>query len=474
MSELKKPPYSPGEVLELKIDDLNHKGEGVGKAAGFTLFVPGALPGEIVRAEVYRLRKNHGEAKQLLLKEQSSYRVEPPCSHFPQCGGCQIQHLAYEKQLSWKQKRVSESLKRIAGLENSADITASVLGMSEPWRYRNKARIHFAVTGNRVIAGFYQKQSHRIIDIKDCPVQHPTNAQMITVLREALRQYTGLKGKPGNKKSKPALPVEEAELRTSFSTGNCLVTLIAPINKAKKNPGRLKEEYKKLAELIGRIAKVPLAGISLYLPGKDSGKYLTLSGEPYLEETIPPFQYRLSPASFFQVNPEQAAILYDQAASMSGNPQTAYDLYCGTGNFSLYLGRKAEEVTGVDSKASAIKDARANAALNEMLNINFINARAEEIPELLSYGKQPKAIFINPPRRGCSPELLNAVLAAGPERIIYVSCNPATLARDLKYLKEQAFAACSVQPVDMFPHTTHIESAVLLQFAPYYFLPASK
>lgn len=463
MSGNYRPPYNPGEVLQLQVDDLNHRGEGVGKANGFTLFVDGALPGETVQAKINKVHKKYGEASLLSLKDKSPHRVNPPCPHFPRCGGCQIQHLAYKEQLAWKQKRIKETLKRIANLEEAENITHPVLGMEEPWHYRNKTRIHFALSGNRIIAGFYQKQSRRIIDIGNCRVQHPSADRMIAVLREAIRQHTGLKNNRPGRKGNTFLPVEEADIRTSFHSGNCLVTLFPPSKMAKKSPGYLKEHYKKLAGLIGKISDIPLAGITLYRPGKEEGRYLTLLGEPCLEEVIPPFQYRLSPASFFQVNPQQAAVLYEQAVVMAGSPHTAFDLYCGTGNFSLYLGRTAEEVIGVDSEAAAIRDAGENAVLNEMLNLRFIHARAEECPDLLDEGRQPKAIFLNPPRRGCSPELLKAVIGAGPERLIYVSCNPATLARDLNYLSEYEFTARAVQPVDMFPHTGHVESIALVK-----------
>ena len=465
MKKMKKPPCQPGQVIKLEINDLNHMGEGVGKTDGFTLFVPGALPGEVVSAEVKRLRKNHGETRLLAVEKASPNRITPHCKYFFSCGGCQLQHLDYTGQLAWKKKRVAETLKRIAGLDNAEIITRPVLGMENPWHYRNKARVHFSIEKGRVTGGFYRRQSHRLINIEDCPALHPHASKTINTLRTVLNNHTGKRQKAGSGKSNQEvfLPVKEATIRTSFATGSCLVTLIPPAAAARKDPGQLKKEYSKLADILGRTSEVPLSGITLLIPGKSNRNHLTLWGEPGLEEIIEPFRYHLSPDSFFQVNPQQAAVLYEQAASLCGRPRTAFDLYCGTGNFSLYLGQTAEEVIGVDSEAAAIKDAKENAVLNEMLNLHFVHARVEETPDLLDEGRQPKAIVLNPPRQGCSQELLDAVSKAGAERIIYISCNPATLARDLNHLQAVGYSASIAQPLDMFPHTGHVETVALLQ-----------
>ncbi len=458
----RKAPCAQGQVIELEITDLNHRGEGVGKTGGFIVFVPQALPGEIVKAEISAVRKSFAGAELISRKQQSPHRTNPACAYYPDCGGCQVQHLTYEKQLAWKHEKVAETLRRIASAE--PDIKP-VLGMSDPWSYRNKAQIHIGLAGEHVTTGFYQKQSHRIIDITDCPVQHPQNAEMINAIRQAAQEY--VKNESGRTAEDP-LPVNKATIRSSFSTSKSLITLTvsAPEETCDLNTletSSLKNKMKKLADLINEEAKNPPAGIILYQPGKKGGQQITLTGQSYLEEDISPFHYRISPRSFFQVNPKQAKTLYEQAALLSGRPNTAYDLYCGTGNFALYLSKAAEQVIGIDSDNSAIKDARENAKFNKISNVQFINTRAEELPSMLMKGKHPKTIFLNPPRQGCAPALLDAIIKAKPERIVYISCDPATLARDVSRLQQSKYALKIVQPVDMFPHTSHIENVTLLE-----------
>ena len=444
------PPCKEGKILEIEITGLNHRGEGVGKKNGFTIFVPKALPGEKVEVKVTALRRNYAEAALLSLISIADHRTSPPCPYFNRCGGCQVQHLDYEKQLAWKQDMVNETLRRIAAIEAPV---LPIIGMDNPWSFRNKAQIHLGLDSRRVIAGFFEAKSHQIIDIEDCLVQHPLIAQMINHIRTAGQKYIDMQ----DRRDRNHLPVNGAVIRSSFSTTRSLVTLTG---KESSNPGSLK----KLASLIYGEAKHLITGVTLLQAGKNGGciKHINLFGQPFLEEEIAPYRYRISPQSFFQVNPRQAAVLYEQAALLAGNPRTAFDLYCGTGNFALYLSRKADNVIGVDSESSAIEDARANSALNNINNVKFINARAEEIPGLLLKGEHPKTLYLNPPRDGCSPSLLEAAAAAKPERIIYISCNPATLARDLGLLPQNEFKIRQVQPIDMFPHTSHVETVVLM------------
>jgi len=456
MVENRKPPFKQGQFVELEITDLNHRGEGVGKKDGFTFFVPQALPGEKVRVKVSAVRKNFAGATLDYLKQKSPHRVEPPCPYFPECGGCQIQHLSYEKQLAWKHEKVTETLRRIAGIQPFIE---PVIGMINPWRYRNKAQVHLGIANDRVLTGFYQQQSHQIVDLTDCLVQHPQNVEMINTIRQAAQKYVELKYFPVEK---DPLPLNRATIRSSFATGKSLISFTGP-GTSKNDPFILKKNLEKLAELITTAAgKKPPSGIVLCQPDKAGNLDIDLSGQPYLEEDILPFRYRISPRSFFQVNPQQAGKLYEKAASLSGSPRTAYDLYCGTGNFALYLSKTAEQVIGIDSDSSAIKDAKENAILNKISNVQFINARVEEMPDILLKGNHPVTIIINPPRQGCSPVLLDIIVRAKPERIVYISCNPATLARDISRLQQSNFAVSVVQPVDMFPQTSHVENCVLL------------
>ncbi len=450
--KVNRQPCAEGEKHTVEISDLNHRGEGVGKTAGYTLFVPGALPGEIVKALITKAHKNYAEAILLLRNKPSPFRAEPQCPYYNSCGGCQLQHLEYEKQLDWKYKMVAETLRRIAGVETVIKLP---LGMDNPWRYRNKAQIHIGPGKDSIKAGFYETKSRRIIDIEDCLVQHPINSRAINAIRRALQQYAAKE----NLTNPDKLPITGAAIRASFTTSKCLVTLIG-----REKNGRLKHEnLMELAGLINAETDNQTTGIVLQQAGKKGLNDFTLYGQPYIEEDIAPFRYRISPQSFFQVNSTQAGVLYEQAASLTGNPHSAYDLYCGTGNFSLYLSMKANKVIGIDSSRAAIADARVNASANSVENIEFINARTEDIKPLLFKGKNPKTIILNPPRKGCSRGLLDTVAEANPERIVYISCNPATLARDIKHLQQNNYSTTLVQPVDMFPHTSHIETITLLQ-----------
>jgi len=456
MAKKKKPPLIPGEEYEVEISDLNHRGEGVGKIEGFTLFVPRTLPGESARVTIKKVRKNYAEADLLAITGASEGRSEPPCPHFPACGGCQLLHLAYEEQLAWKKKRVKETLKRIAGITPEIK---PVLGMKEPRHYRNKADLHLEFAGSTIKAGFYEAYSHRVVDISSCLVQHPSNNILLKAVREAAHDYMRyFNNKPGNED----LPFSRAIIRSSFATGKSLLALVGSgINKSRNLPEQ-NNRLQKLSDMICTRAGTPPAGI-VFLPEKqENSRQAVLTGQDYLEERIGPFTFRISPRSFFQVNTGQAETLYEQALSLSGSPHTAFDLYCGTGNFALFLSQRAKRVIGIDSDPSAIKDAEENARLNKADNTRFVNGRAEKRPELLRQGSGPKTIFLNPPRTGCAPDLLEAVSRTAPERVVYISCNPATLARDLKILAQHGYKAGEVYPVDMFPHTSHVEAVVMI------------
>ncbi len=453
-----QPPCSPGEVHDLSIADLNHRGEGVGKISDFTIFVPCALPGETVRVRINRNRKNYAEATLVEILHRSAHRITPPCPHFESCGGCQLQHLQYEEQLAWKQQMVSETLSRIAGLSVK---TLPTIGMAEPWHYRNKTRVHFACTEDKVLAGFYKSQTSELIDIEKCPVQHPLTVRVFNGLRRAVQRYMD------NSKDRKEnwLPVSEAAIRTSFASSECLVSLSAsPGQDGKGGRQNIKtESYKKLAKIITEEVGEIITGLVLLRHGKKGTTSQTLMGKDHITEEIKPYRYRVSSQSFFQVNTCQAEVLYKKAESLAGSPRTAYDLYCGTGNFSLYLSSIAGQVVGIDSTKTAIEDARENALLNRTNNTEFIIEKAENTGPDLFTGEKPLTVFLNPPRRGCAASLLEAMAEAAPDRIIYISCNPATLARDLKQLSNYDYALKEVQPIDMFPQTSHVETVCLLE-----------
>ncbi len=441
--------FLAGTSYELVISDLNHRGEGVGKAEGFTLFVPGALPGETVRAEITKNRGRYGECRLEKILDTSSKRVDAACPFFAECGGCRLQHFAYEEQLKWKREVVAQSLKRLAGLNVQVD---PVVGMANPWHFRNKARIHFNLEQGKINVGFFAPASKRVIDINQCPVQHPANEMLINALRRALKNFI----KKYNISSTIDLPVSGAAIRTSFADGKAVIAFEASVGRTYIN--RLKD----LAALLYAEAEKLISGVVL-LPAGMKNKGLTiLAGSAELTENIAEFQYNLAPQSFFQVNPGQAEKLYDIATTFAGNTSSAFDLYCGTGTFTLFLSKKALKVTGTDSTSEAIINARGNARLNCVENVTFLHRTAEASIELLEKADKPRLVCLNPPRNGCSVKLLQDINKINPETIIYISCNPATLARDLSVLSDGSYQPKKVQPVDMFPHTTHVETVALL------------
>ena len=442
-------PCTEGQSVNITIDDLNHRGEGVGRFNGFTLFVPGALPGEHVSVRIAAVHKKFGEANLQSIAVASAYRIRPYCPYFNRCGGCQLQHLSYEKQLTWKQEMIYETLLRIAGIKTAI---RPVLGMENPWSYRNKAQIHFGLDNGRVIAGFYERESHNLITINDCPVQSPLNNRALTIIGQSLQQYVDSLPKQGRQK----LPVSGAQVRSSYARNNCLITFRGAT--AQDDLSNLENVAAFINAELGEFS----SGIGVAGRNKKGVFLKKLSGQLHLDEYLEPFHYRISPQSFFQINPLQAGVLYKEALLLAGNPATAYDLYCGTGNFSLYLSRTAEKVIGIDSEKAAIEDARFNATLNSINNITFINKPAEDVTSIVPGSKRPVTVFLNPPRKGCPASLLETVIKAKPERIVYISCNPATLARDLAVLVKHGFNLQQVQPVDMFPHTSHLETIALL------------
>jgi 23S rRNA (uracil1939-C5)-methyltransferase len=442
---------SLGMQALVTISDLNHDGEGVGRLNNLVTFVPTALPGEEVLIRIVSQHKNFFRARVIDWKKKSPDRIAPPCPYFQDCGGCQLQHLSYTKQLEWKEQRVASTLKRIGNIEIPV---APIKAMENPYRYRNKASIHLSAVKNKIMAGFFEQNSKRVIDINDCLIQHPLNNRALNVIRNAIAEYHNRDESIAGLK---ALIINEAELRTSFSNSKILITLTCALDNF--NP----QDISALTRSVNEALNNNLAGLVLRQKDKAGDSYNVLSGNPFIEEVIDDFRFHISPQSFFQVNPLQADQVFKIAAAFAGKPRTAFDLYCGTGTFALYLSRAVDQIIGVDSEKTAIIDAEKNAAINGVSNVRFINARTEEITGLLDKEERPITIILNPPRKGCSPALLNAIRTAKPERIVYISCNPATLARDLDLLQQNCFQVKKVQPVDMFPQTTHVECVVWIE-----------
>ncbi|TBL68219.1 23S rRNA (uracil(1939)-C(5))-methyltransferase RlmD [Paenibacillus thalictri] len=507
----------------MDIVGIGHEGEGVGRVNGFTLFVQGALPSERVRVKVVKVKKQYGYAKLLEVLRPSPDRVSPPCSIYKQCGGCQLQHLSYEAQLKVKRQMVVDNLERIGKLTvasavaESGEYGASVvpgtdannvlklpgdsrvqadlaaernegsvsesnsvpysvggssadtssmdqgivvyptLGMSDPWRYRNKAQVPIGMEEGGLVGGFYAQSSHRIIDMEACLIQHEQNDAVVAAVKRIARE---LNIRPYNEETGRGL-LRHVMARHGLNTGEIMVVLVTN-----------GEQIPHCDELVGLIRRdVPAVrsicqNINIRTTNVIFGDTTkVLWGEEVIYDTIGDTRFAISARSFYQVNPVQTEVLYSKALEYAGltGGETVIDAYCGIGTISLFLARHAGEVYGVEIVEEAIDDARRNAELNGIRNVQFEAGPAEEvIPAWHRAGVRADVIVVDPPRKGCDATLLETILAMRPERVVYVSCNPSTLARDLRILEDGGYSTAAVQPVDMFPHTTHVENVALL------------
>lgn len=449
-----KPPVHEKQRIEYEITGLAHNGAGVGKYEGFTVFTPLAVPGETVRAKITHVKKTYAIAELTQVIEPHPDRAEPLCPIFADCGGCQAQHLSYQAQLRLKRQQVIDSFERIGGLQGV--IIHPVIGMEHPWRYRNKAQVPFGSRDGKVVAGFYAPGSHQIIDMDACLIQHPENDKAVTAVKQLAIEL----GIPPYDEQKHQGVLRHVVVRIGVNTGEMMIVLVTngehlPHKKALVE--RLKRQFSNLKSIVQNInskrTNVILGSASRLLWGSE-----------VIYDTIGFVKFAISPHSFFQVNPAQTKVLYDQVrkyAQLTGE-ETVVDAYCGIGTIALYLAQDAKKVYGVEIVPEAIEDARHNAKLNGFDHVHFEVGAAEEVmPRWLKEGVKPDVIVVDPPRKGCDPALLDAVVGMGPKRLVYVSCNPATLARDAKVLDEKGYKAVEVQPVDMFPQTGHVECCSL-------------
>ena len=446
------------EQYELDITDLGTDGEGIGKADGFTFFVEGALPGERVRILAVKVKKSYGYGKLLEVLTPSPHRVEPPCPVFRRCGGCALQHLSYEAQLDWKTKLVADALTRIGGVENPP--VSRCLGMVEPYAYRNKAQFPLRGVNGRPTAGFFSARSHTLVPVDDCRIQHPANTAILRVLQEFLAEFSI----PCYDEKTHTGLVRHVLTRAARQTGEIMVCVVV---NGKKLPYVDVLAARLSAALDGR-----LTGLILNLNRARTNVILgadcqTLWGKPAVTEIIGGLRFEISPLSFFQVNPVQTEVLYATALSLADvRPTDAVaDIYCGIGTMSLLFAQRAQSVVGVELVAQAVADASQNAAANGIPNTSFVADYAEKALSTLAAerGEGFDIVVLDPPRRGCDPAVLDACVALAPRTIVYVSCDPATLARDVKLLAACDYIVREVQPVDMFPQTPHVETVIALQ-----------
>ena len=448
--------FRKNDLVTLEIEDCGIDGEGIGKADGFTVFVKDAVIGDTVTAKIIKAKKNYGYGRLMEVLKPSPYRVEPKCEFARQCGGCQLQALSYDQQLVFKTNKVKGHLERIGGF---TDIPMEpIIGMDELFHYRNKAQ--FPVGRNKegkIVTGFYAGRTHNIIENRDCALGVAENKEVLDRVIAHMEKY-GIE--PYNEATGKGL-VRHVLIRYGYFTKEVMVCLILNGNKLPK------EE-----QLVKSLCEIPgMTSITINVNKKRSNVILgeeicLLWGQEYITDRIGDISYQISPLSFYQVNPMQTQKLYAKAleyADLHGE-ETVWDLYCGIGTISLFLAQKAKFVRGVEIVPAAIENAKENAKLNGLENTEFFVGKAEEVlpREYKKNGVYADVIVVDPPRKGCDETLLETMIEMNPERIVYVSCDSATLARDLKYLCERGYELRKVCPVDQFGMTVHVETVVLL------------
>jgi 23S rRNA (uracil1939-C5)-methyltransferase len=438
-----------GSIHNLTISSLGINGEGVAKIDGFTVFVEGALPQEEVTAAITSTRPSYAKASLISINKADGARVLPPCSRYAECGGCQIMHLAYDAQLMRKAQLVKDALKHIGGLAD-ADVLPCIPS-PEAFHYRNKIQLPVGRARGKIVTGFYRRGSHDIVPYERCLIHHPSMEETVVILRSLVER---------SKIEPYCEATTKGTLRHMLIRANAdgeqLIGLVTT--------GRESAAIAELARAI--MAAAPyVVGVVLSINKKVQNVILgekaqSLAGTPYLTERIGGLRFRISMESFFQVNLKAAQILYDTAINSAqiDNTTTVLDAYCGTGTMSLLAARQAKTVIGAECVSQAVRDAERNARENNITNVKFVVGKVEERTELF---RGIDVALVNPPRKGLDARVVMAIDDFGPRRLVYVSCNPATLARDVKMLTN--YRLINVQPVDMFPQTMHVESVAVLE-----------
>ena len=436
-----------------------YEGEGIAKIDNkYPIFIEGALKGEKVKVRIVKVNKNFAYGKLMEVLEASEERVNPPCAIYKRCGGCKLQHASYKAQLDFKWDRVKDCVSKIGKLDPS--IVKYPLGMEEPWRYRNKVQLPIGLINGEVKIGFFAPRSHDIIDMESCLIQDEIGDKVVKLTREWIEKFNIRPYNVDGEYDEKGI-VRHIMIRRGFTTNEVMVVLVT-------NGENLphKEEFVDLM-----VKNIPgIKSIIQNINSKKTNVILgleskTLWGEDTISDYIGDFRFNISPLSFFQVNPTQTEVLYGKAleyANLTGNEEV-FDAYCGTGTITLFLSQKAKKVYGVEIIPQAIDNAWINAKENKVENVEFFVGESEvAIPDLINKGVKADVVVVDPPRKGCDKKLLDAITNIDAKKIVYVSCDPSTLGRDLKVLEENGYKTLEVQPVDMFPNTAHIENVALL------------
>ncbi|MCM1494566.1 MAG: 23S rRNA (uracil(1939)-C(5))-methyltransferase RlmD [Bacteroides sp.] len=516
------------EIYNITIEDMGNDGEGIGhimeapdkaekdftgkersnqrkaepESRGIAVFVKDTVVGDVVSVRIVKMKKQYAYGRLEKIISPSPYRVQAPCANARSCGGCTLMHMSYEKQLEYKWNKVRNCLERIGGLENAGALMEPIHGMRVPYRYRNKMQFPVGLDKNgRVQIGFYAGRTHSIINLEDCEIGHPVNAYILKELRVWLQDWQDKTGTFIYDEVQHKGLVRHVLTRVGFATGELMVCVVmngadlpsASLSKRTgKKPGdiekdcstELAEHMRRAVELYngkGRMdrktdaGEIVLKSLTINRNREQTNRILgdtckTLWGEAFITDYIGDICFRISPMSFYQVNPEQTRLLYAKTleyADLSGQ-EVVWDMYCGIGTISLCLAKKAKKVYGVEIVPQAIEDAKENAVLNGIDNTEFFCGKAEEVvPEFYRRGENagghPDVVVVDPPRKGCEEVLLQTIAAMAPKRLVYVSCDPATLARDVKRFGELGYEVKKAAVYDQFGHSGHVETIVSIQ-----------
>jgi 23S rRNA (uracil1939-C5)-methyltransferase len=443
-----------GDCVEVEVVDFGSRGEGVCKYKDFTIFVEGVVPGDILETEVFLKKRNYAKGNIKKMIKLSEKRQDAPCEYFNECGGCQIQNVKYEEQLKYKKEKVYSALTRIGKIDDF--VLKDVIGMEEPYRYRNKGQFPIQLNNKTVEIGFYKFGSHDVVDLDQCIIQEKISDDVIQVVRSIAND---------NKisiynENKHRGVLRHVIVRTAYKTKDTMVIIVTNGYELPfKNT--FIEKLQEIPEIKSCIQNINTQKGNRIMGSKNR----TLFGERVITDYIDDLVFEISPLSFFQINSVQTEKLYRKVLEYAGltGEETVFDLYCGIGSISLFLAKKAKKVYGVEIVEQAIKDANENAKRNNIKNVEFIHGKSEVVlPQMNKDGIKADVIVVDPPRKGCDERLLETIVEMMPEKIVYVSCKPSTLARDLKLITEKGYSVDKVQPVDMFPHSTHVETVVLM------------
>lgn len=444
-----------GDRIVVTIKRIGINGEGVGYYKRKAVFIEGAITDEVVKADVTKVERSYLQARLVEIEKRSPHRQEAPCPVYEQCGGCQMQHMTYEAQLTAKEEIVKEAFSRYAGITDLP--MRPIIGMEEPWHYRNKAQLQLGLQKDQLVAGLYAQGTHKLIDISECTIQDTTINHVYKSLKHIIKE---LNLSPYEERTREGI-IKTIVVRVARASGKLQVTFVTATDRLPEQRRLIERIRKELPDVISVAHNIHKERSSLIFGPKTT----ILWGEERLPETLGTIQFALSPRAFFQLNPDQTIKLYDsvkEAAALSGN-ELVVDAYCGTGTISLWLASEAREVRGIEVIGEAVQDARSNAQYSGIDNALFYEGHAERLlPQWVEQGVKPDVIVVDPPRTGLDAALIQAVLQAKPKRFVYVSCNPSTLAKDCKELLAGGYELQWAQPVDMFPQTAHVETVTLL------------